>query len=355
MIQGSKRMIAALALAALATGMAAPAWAAADGTAPASVTAGWQGHWAKPDLDALRASNNIEPEVFVSGMVNPDDAMPVRLVADVLTCMYGAGGEQGDALDRAVKLGLIRTSDFAGNPIRPDQSVSRELFALLLSRALGVNGAEDPAASQAVPGFSDAAEIQAPYRAAVALMRAEGLLIGDGAGRFWPAQPVTYAQAARTIVKVSAWTRERTVKLAGLDPAAATYLLNGQKVKLSDGRAEHPAAPGSAAKAVTRLSDRLVVGDLTGDGKIDLAAVLTYDGGGSGTFFYLAAVQADGTPVAAVFLGDRIAVQNVRIVSGRVAVDLLTRAAGDPMVVRPHIKETRMFEVRDSALVPSGE
>jgi hypothetical protein len=365
MNQYAKRMIATLCLTAVTTGMAAPVWAGTDSTAdlkpmpinaPVLISAaeGWQGHWAEKDLQALRTRVNLPPEMLLSDAGDPDAAMPIRFVADVLTYLFGAGGEPGDALDRAVKRGLIRPADFAGEQIRPDQPVSRELFALLLTRALGVNGAEAPVTAEPAPRFVDASDIQTTYRAAVALMQAEGLLVGDGEGRFSPTQPVTYAQVARTMVKVSAWTVAQTAKVAALNPAEATYLIDGRKVTLADGLAEQPVAPGSAAKTVTKLSDRLAAGDLNSDGQVDIAAVLTQDGGGSGTFYYLAVLQHDGTPVAAVFLGDRIAVQNVRIVDGKVTVALLTRGAAEPMAARPSIMETRTFAVKDGALVALG-
>lgn len=153
----------------------------------------------------------------------------------------------------------------------------------------------------------------------------------------------------------STWRQERAAKLAGLDPANATYLIDDQPVTLVGGVSEVPAAPGSASKVVTRLADHLAAGDLTGDGKIDLAAVLTQETGGTGTFFYLGALVHDGTPIKAAFLGDRIAVQNVRIVDGKVVVDLLTRGANEPFVVPPHIKETQVYEVKGGALVPVGQ
>lgn len=357
-----KRAIISLSLAALTTGAATPVWAHTDGAdqpmplpihAPILISAGaaWQGHWAEQDLVLLRSSVGNQLEALLHGAVDPDEALPIQVLADVLAYMFGAGGEQGDALERAVQLALIRPTDFATEQIPAEQGVDRDVFALLLARALQVNGAED-ATIQLAPTFVDAEEIQTKYRAAVALMQAEGLLVGDGQGHFFPSQQVTYAQAVRTLVKASAWSQAQTAKLAGLNPAGATYLIDGQTITLEDGVAERASAPESATKIVTKLSNRMAAGDLTGDGQIDMAAVLT-QGGGSGTFYYVAVVQHDGTPVAAAFLGDRVIVQNVRIVDGQVAVDLLTRGAEDAMTVRPYIKESRLFEVQDGALIPA--
>lgn len=357
--------IASLTLAALTTGMAAPVLANTTDTSglrpmlvntpvPISAGGGWLGHWAEKDLQVLRFSANLQPEVLVGGAVDPNDALQIQQVADVLTYIYGAGGESGNVLERATKLGLLRPTDFAGESIDPTQPVSRERFALLLTRALGMNGAEDSVDAQTLPSFIDASAIQPAYRAAVAMLQAEGLMIGDGEGRFSPSEPVSFAQAAKTLVRASAWSQAKAAKLAGLDPANATYLIDGQTVTLAGGKAEEPAAPGSASHVITGLSDRLAAGDLTGDGKIDLAVVLTQETGGSGTFFYLGALANDGTPIKAAFLGDRIAVQNVRIVDGKIAVDLLTRDANAPMAARPQSKESRLYVVKDGALVTAA-
>lgn|GEM_PF-4900236 len=361
-----KRTMVTLALTALAATIATPAWAAAGSTdrlkimpvnAPVQISAGagWRGHWAEQDLIALRSSFSLKPVAVVSGAVDPNEAMETAMLADVLLHIFGAGGEHGDVLSRAITLGLIRPSDFDGDSVDAHQPLAREMFALFLTRALGMKGAEDPSPPTMAPKFVDADLIGAKYKAAVALMQAEGLLIGDDQGRFSPSQPVTFAQAARTLVKVSAWSQQRGAKIAGFRAADATYLINGQKVTLTNGTAQQPAAPGSASMAVTKLQDPQAVGDLNGDGRLDVAVVVTYSGGGTGTFYYLSVLQNDGTLTKAVMLGDRIALQNVRVVAGKVAVDLLTRGASDPMATAPYLKETRMFEMKDGALVPVAQ
>ena len=69
----------------------------------------------------------------------------------------------------------------------------------------------------------------------------------------------------------------------------ATYTIEGQPVTLVDGYAEVPAAPGSASKTVTQYFGNEAVGDLNGDGVPDVAFLLTQNGGGSGTFYYVVA------------------------------------------------------------------
>ena len=74
--------------------------------------------------------------------------------------------------------------------------------------------------------------------------------------------------------------------------------------------------------------------DLNGDGKLDCAAVLVTDPGGSGTFYDLVAVvQTEDGPrhVATTALGDRVQVEALRVSNGWVSVDLLEPAADGPL------------------------
>ena len=78
----------------------------------------------------------------------------------------------------------------------------------------------------------------------------------------------------------------------------AVYMLDGVPTKLGEG-------------GVAYFGNE-AAGDLNGDGVSDVALLITYDGGGSGTFYYaVAALKTDtgyqGTN--AILLGDRIAPQ----------------------------------------------
>lgn len=139
---------------------------------------------------------------------------------------------------------------------------------------------------------------------------------------------------------------------AAPDAANASYLIEGKPVTLAQGRAEAPAAPGSAAKAVTQLSGPTATGDVDGDGKADSVVILTTNAGGSGTFFYLAVVRSStADPVKAVLLGDRVSVTGVSVAAGGITVELLDRPAGAPMAATPSVAASRSFALKAGELV----
>ncbi len=124
-------------------------------------------------------------------------------------------------------------------------------------------------------------------------------------------------------------------------------------VTLNKGVFEEPAAPGSASMNRVWLGEPRGYGDLDGDGDIDAAVNLIHSRGGSGTFYYLTAVLAgDEEPEAlnSIFLGDRITVRSLRIESGAIVADLLTRSATGPMATPPSIETRRRFVVENGKL-----
>jgi heat shock protein HslJ len=85
--------------------------------------------------------------------------------------------------------------------------------------------------------------------------------------------------------------------------------------------------------------------DLDGDGREDVAFVVTGSPGGSGTFFYLvAALDRGGELVGSdgVLLGDRVAPQETTSGPGRsVIVTYAERRAGEPMTAAPSVARSR--------------
>ena len=139
------------------------------------------------------------------------------------------------------------------------------------------------------------------------------------------------------------------------DPKNATYLIEGSSVQLVDGKAESDAAPGSASKTITTYFGNDASGDLNGDGKDDIAFILTQSRGGSGTYFYGAALMSSGEGFVgsnAVYLGDRIAPQATTIQNGKVTFNYADRTGGEPMTAQPSVGMSKTFVLEEGALVP---
>lgn len=123
-------------------------------------------------------------------------------------------------------------------------------------------------------------------------------------------------------------------------PRDILYTIDGQQFTLVDGKAEIPSAPGSQSMTTVALFGEPVYGDLDGDGDADAAVLLTYSGGGSGTFYYAVIAQKTETSYMstnALLLGDRIAPQTVLIRDGRAVYNYAERLAGEPMTTPPSI------------------
>ena len=163
--------------------------------------------------------------------------------------------------------------------------------------------------------------------------------------------------------------REAPVDPVGVGtPLDATYLVDGEAFTLRAGRAEVEMVPGTASKTVVELFGEPVSGDLDGDGVPDAALLLVQTTGGSGTFYHVAAaLDRDGMffGTDAVFIGDRIAPQQLAIRHGVVIVDYADRRPGEAMTTPPSIgvskylvsREGRLEEVLldDGELIVAGE
>lgn len=106
------------------------------------------------------------------------------------------------------------------------------------------------------------------------------------------------------------------VNIGATSPKEATYIIDGHSVTLKNGVSEVAVDPGSASKIITRYFGNEVKHDLDGDGREDVAFLLTQEMGGTGTFYYV--VAALNTPTGYVgsyglFLGDRIAPQTTEM------------------------------------------
>ena len=149
---------------------------------------------------------------------------------------------------------------------------------------------------------------------------------------------------------------------APTEPAAAArpdhkniaYSIGGQTVRLADGISEVPAAPGSAAKIVTRYLGNEVHGDLNADGREDVAFLLTQQTGGTGNFFY--AVAALDLPSGLVgsqglLIGDRIAPQTTELrPDGVIVVNYADREPDESFASAPSVAKTILLKLNPTTM-----
>lgn len=125
----------------------------------------------------------------------------------------------------------------------------------------------------------------------------------------------------------------------------AEFVIEGERIRLSDGFAETEEVPGAASTVLTRYFGNELVTDLDGDGREDVAFIVTQQRGGSGTFFYaVAALNTERGYVGSdgYFLGDRIAPQSTNVSTNprhvRVVVfNYADRSPGEPMTTSPSV------------------
>jgi hypothetical protein len=148
----------------------------------------------------------------------------------------------------------------------------------------------------------------------------------------------------------------------------AEYMIEGQRIKLTDGLAEAEPSPGSVSRNITRYFGNELKTDLNGDGREDVVFLLTQQRGGSGTFFY--AVAALNTKAGYLgsdgyLLGDRIAPQTTMVSRNPrhqnvIVVTYGDRSPGEPMTAQPSVGKSVYLKlnaetVRWGVVVPGFE
>lgn len=140
------------------------------------------------------------------------------------------------------------------------------------------------------------------------------------------------------------------------DGRNSTIVVEGVSVTLKNGVAEVAAAPNSSQKITTRYFGNEAKGDVNGDGREDVAFLISQSGGGTGLFYYavVALGTSDGYKTTNAFLvGDRIAPQTTQIQSDarELRVNYAERAAGEPMTAQPSVGATLYLKVTNAGVL----
>ena len=152
---------------------------------------------------------------------------------------------------------------------------------------------------------------------------------------------------------------DATMKIYYGDPLNATYTIDDAEYLLKNGKSEMEAAPGSAEKITTEIFGQPVVGDINGDGIGDYSMFLVQRTGGTGSFYFvISAVSRKDGKVAgtnAVYLGDRIAPQNIQVKDGEIIANYADRKEGERMTAQPSVGVSKYIKLVDGVLKDINE
>ena len=153
--------------------------------------------------------------------------------------------------------------------------------------------------------------------------------------------------------KAVAPTLNATTTQGVLNYKDATYEVDGQQVVLKNGVAE-VTLPGLLSTVRTQYFGNKTKGDVNNDGRKDIAFLLTQNGGGTGTFYFLTvALGASGgyRGINSIFIGDRIAPQSTEIKNGVITVNYADRLPDEPFTAKPSVGVSRYFKVENEKFV----
>ena len=237
------------------------------------------GHWAEATIESFSSLGLIEGyngEFFPNKNITRGEmAVILDRLMDYQTAAKNSFSDLGEAFytDAVLKVNAAGVMLGSDGSVRPTDAITRQEAAVLLCRALGLEG------SGAVTQFSDCAQI-APWASdAVGLMAAKGLIQGSD-GLFRPTEAITRAETVtildRALGKLVSAGESATGKVDG------TVVVRGAGAKLSG----------------MTINGDLIISEGVGDGEVQLDDVTisgrTIVRGGGEHSIYMNNVRANG-------------------------------------------------------------
>ncbi len=157
------------------------------------------------------------------------------------------------------------------------------------------------------------------------------------------------ARATPTLAKPTSAPKELTEIRNAQYQLGATDTI--QTVQLTDGKFEQ-GTPGSDNYLSVAMTDFMAIGDLNGDGKNEVATLVSENYGGSGVFVFLAVyANVDGTLTfqTSTMVDDRPKLNALSIDKGEISLDATIHGPDEPMCC-PTLRTTRHYRFADNAL-----
>jgi len=164
-----------------------------------------EGHWAEKQIEIW-----LENELllgYLDATFHPDQPITRAEFVTIINRIFGIKAEDGEVtfsdvpkgsiyfaeVAAAVKAGYI--SGYPDGTFRPDQLITREEAAVIITRILGLKGGEELK-------FTDNHEIAPWAKEAVKALFASGIVIGYPDGTFRPKNPLTRAEMVVILLRV---------------------------------------------------------------------------------------------------------------------------------------------------------
>jgi hypothetical protein len=167
-------------------------------------------HWAKSDIDLLAS------KLLISGMTetefSPSGNLTRAQFSTLLVRGLGLSGHEAEAIHfsdvepglwytgsigAALKAGVV--SGFDDNTFRPNETITREQMAVMLSNAISFTGGSIEGSNQASSTFKDYNKISTWAKASVAAVMDAEIIIGMTTDTFVPKGIASRAQAATVL------------------------------------------------------------------------------------------------------------------------------------------------------------
>jgi chondroitin AC lyase len=167
-----------------------------------------QGHWAAQSIQDAVGKGLVLG--YPDGTFKPDKPITRAELALLLAKALQLQGEESEApvadqkaiggwakkaIAQLIKAGIF--SGYADGYFRPNQPITRAEFAVVIARVLGLD-----TSSNAGTGFADDAKIPAWAKAAIEALRLKGLMDGQQNSMFVPGGNVTRAEAVNMLIKL---------------------------------------------------------------------------------------------------------------------------------------------------------
>ncbi|MDF1498439.1 MAG: hypothetical protein P1P85_03770 [Patescibacteria group bacterium] len=165
-------------------------------------------------------------------------------------------------------------------------------------------------------------------------------------------------EARKTVIKKSVDINNKDLTVKSLKNAKYNSIFwKNETIKLKDGSYTRKYSDSASVGYLGIFDNKILFGDLNGDGEKDAVIILDSSFGGTGHFYELVAVvNKNGEPlqIASENLGDRSIINSLEINNGKIIIDMITHGPMDGGCC-PTLRKVFEYELKENELVIISE